>query len=66
MEENMNHTHFRCKKCRVILPLESRENKPWTGWKAGGELVKVDNFCCPECGSNDLVLRAPGVDAKAA
>ncbi len=59
-------THFRCMKCRVILPLEERENKPWTGWKADGTLTKVDNYCCPDCGSNDLVIRAPGVDAIAA
>ncbi len=62
----MNHTHFRCNKCRVILPLEDRVNKPWTGWNGDGTLTKVANHCCPDCGSNDLVMRAPGADAKAA
>ncbi len=50
-------THFRCMKCRVILPIEARKNKHWNGWKLSGEYVRVDNFCCPECGSNDLVYR---------
>lgn len=55
-------THFRCIRCKVILPVKDMINKPWNGWNAKGEIVKVDNFTCPECGSNDLVMRAVGVD----
>jgi len=54
-------THYRCKKCRVIGRVEELVNRPWTGWR-NGDLVKVPNLCCPDCGSNDLLMRAPGVD----
>ncbi len=62
-------THFKCMNCQIVLPLDQRANKPWTGWrisKNGSILIQTANFCCPDCGSNDLVVRAPGVDAVAA
>lgn len=64
-----DHTHFRCMSCNEIQPLNARENNVWTGWTyvdGKMKLVPINNYCCPLCGSNDLIFRAPGVDAVAA
>lgn len=55
-------THFRCMGCKIIKTLEFRVNNHWVGWDKDGNIKKVDNHCCPDCGSNDLIYRSPGVD----
>ena len=54
-------THFRCGACRVILPIGDLINRPWVGWDKSGA-VQANNWCCPDCGSNDIIYRAPGAD----
>jgi len=53
-------TYFRCMGCRApVRPSTESINRPWTGWNSDGSTVLVDNKCCPECGSNDLVYFVP-------
>lgn len=54
-------THFRCRACRAISPIADLIDQPWFGWNAAG-IQRAQNLCCPDCGSNDIIFRAPESD----
>ena len=52
-----------CMSCKVRMPIDTLVNNAWHGWKLNkrGESVatKIDNLCCPTCGTNDIRYVSP-------
>ena len=54
------YQYFKCMACKAVRPVDEAVNKPWTGWKnENGQTITmpINNFCCPDCESNDLTWR---------
>ena len=49
---------YKCMRCKTITEQSGLDNRQWFGWRyvdGKAVTVPVNNYCCPHCGSNDLV-----------